>query len=162
LGVTFDGIFHSDTATGDSWIPIGNALRYLASNSAEGLYQTTYWHTNRQFMYPPLSIVFCRLTNWPPVLDWSSPLSLNQFFWWFLWANVILIVVIFNDFYRVLGIDDKSIGQNEHIARVTIPSVAALLYFPLVLGYTHGNIQTWLTSSLYYRSYYGCVVIATV
>lgn len=145
LGVTFDAIFRSHTASSDSWTPIGNALRYLASNSAEGLYQTTYWHTDRQFIYSPLSVVFCRLTNWPPVLDWSSTLSLNQFFWWFLGANVILIVMIFNKFYQSVGVDAKSIGRNEQIALVCIPLVTIFLYFPLVNGYTRGNIHTWLT-----------------
>jgi hypothetical protein len=74
---TFASIFRSDSALADSWTPIGNVLRYLASNSPEGLYQATYWQSDNQFIYSPLSIVFYRLTNWPPVLDWASASSMT-------------------------------------------------------------------------------------
>jgi alpha-1,2-mannosyltransferase len=142
---TFASFFRSDSALADSWTPIANVLRYLASNSPEGLYQATYWQSDNQFIYSPLSIVFYRLTNWPPVLDWLSPLSLNRFSWWIFWGVVILIVVMFNDFHKILGVDAKPIDLRERISRILIPLVAALLYYPLQSGRYVGNIQTWLT-----------------
>lgn len=143
--VTLASIFRSGSKFEDSWTPIGNALRYLAFNSPEGLYQATYWQSHNQFIYSPLSIVFYRLTNWPPVLDWSSPLSLDRFSWWILWAAVIFIVVIFNNFYKILAVDANPVSLQERISRIWIPLVAALLYYPLLSGYYVGNIQTWLT-----------------
>ena len=145
VAVTFNSIFRGDSAWDDSWAPIGNVLRYLASHSPEGLYQATYWESSHQFIYSPLSIVFYKMTNWPPILDWLSPLSVNRLFWWILWGDVALVILIFNEFYRHLDLPTANRNPYERIARVFLPLLAALLYFPLMWGYWVGNIQTGLT-----------------
>ena len=146
LAMTLNAIFHGSHFDGhDSWAPIGAALRYLADHKPDGLYQATYWHSADQFIYSPLSLAFCRLTQWPPLLDWTSPESLNRFFRGVLAGNVILIAVLFNDFYRVLDIGTPAPGMRERAARILIPVGAALLFFPLLRGYWLGNVQTGLT-----------------
>jgi alpha-1,2-mannosyltransferase len=143
--IVFESILSRGAALDDSWTPIEDALRYLASNSPKGLYQSTYWHSDRQFLYSPLSIVFYRLTNFPPVLDWFSPESLNKVSWILLLVNIILVVIIFNVYNDIFNINKKPVNLRERIARICIPLVAGILYFPLVVGYSAGNIQTWLT-----------------
>jgi len=146
LAITLNAFFDSGHIDGhDSWQPIGDALRYLAAHKPDGLYQATYWHSADQFIYSPPSLVFCRLTQWPPLLDWTSPQSLNRAFRWVMFGAVILTVILFNEFYRVLGIGAPVPGRMERAARIAIPAGAALLFYPLMRGYWLGNVQTGLT-----------------
>jgi alpha-1,2-mannosyltransferase len=146
LAIFFNAIFVTSSTLGhDSWLPIQNALRYLAENKPEGLYEATYWQSPDQFIYPPPSILFVRLTNWPSLLDWMSTESLNQFFRWVFFANAAVLVIVFNDFYRVLGAGTASVQPAERLARVLIPLGAVLLFYPLLGGFWVGNIQTGLT-----------------
>jgi hypothetical protein len=143
--VTLRSLFRANHAGSDSWVPIGNAMRYLSAHGPNGLYEATYWHADSQFIYSPLSLVFCRLTQWPPLLDWTSPVSLNRFSWLLLFATIAAVAVLFNELYSKLDDQAVAVSYEERTARVAIPVGAALLFYPLMWGYYLGNVQTWLT-----------------
>jgi hypothetical protein len=146
LAIALNALFDSTRINGhDSWRPIGDALRYLDSHPAEGLYQATYWQSENQFIYSPLSLVICRLTDWPPLLDWKSEASLNAAFRFVMFADIALMAVLFNDFYRMLRAGSRQPGRMELAARIVLPIAAGLLFFPLMNGYAVGNVQTGLT-----------------
>lgn len=146
LATALNALFDSARINGhDSWRPIGDALRYLDSHPAEGLYQATYWQSADQFIYSPLSLVICRLTQWPPLLDWKSDVSLNAAFRFGMFADIALMAVLFNDFYRLLRAGSRPPGRLELAARIILPIAAGLLFFPLMNGYAVGNVQTGLT-----------------
>lgn len=128
----------------DSWYPIDQAVDYAASHSSgTGLYVETYFNTAHQFIYSPLSVVLfqgLKLLG----LDFGSPAVANLVSWFVppLIAVVLLLLI------RQLAPPPTGQGEAKQY-RVLAPLVAVLgviFFYPIMQGYTIGQIQTWLTA----------------
>jgi alpha-1,2-mannosyltransferase len=129
-------------AGGDSWDPISNALAYVAAHGGKGLYEATYYRDPHQFLYPPTSLVFADLTGRLGLFDWHSSASMNHVSWWLvpviMMAHASITVSFLARYVRKLSAIDLALAVMLGIATVS-------LFFPIMSGFTSGQIQTWLT-----------------
>jgi len=131
-------------ALDDSWRPIRDALHYLADHGPAGLYEQTYWHSSHQFIYSPLSIVFYKVTNFPPFLEWLYGYSLNRFSWWIVLATVAITPLVFEALARRVNPDAGPTSTTDCIAKLVVGVIATLTFYPIMYAYSIGQIQTWL------------------
>jgi alpha-1,2-mannosyltransferase len=126
----------------DSWQPIANALDYLKTHTASGLYIATYYHSADQFIYPPTSLVFVFLTSRLDLFDWHSSASLNQAAWWLVPAAMVALGTL-----ALVGLSRQGerLGLGTVILAVLLAVVGIVLFYPLMKGVSLGQIQTWLS-----------------
>jgi hypothetical protein len=138
-------------ATGiDSWVPINNALAYVDNHPATGLYQETYFNSHDQFIYSPISLVLFKFARFLGV-NWASPQSVSQLSWFFIPAVIVCDALLLRAL--VSSVTGKAAGR-QHIGPIGLPlqfllaALSVLFFYPLIRGYTLGQIQTWLTFGL--------------
>lgn len=126
----------------DSWTPIQHALAYVQEHDPWGLYQETYFHSSAQFIYSPVSLLLYRLTDFPPLLDWSSTASLNRFCWWVTIASCGLLTIVMAEALRRLTPDGQPLGRVDLVRISCLAGVAMLFFYPAMRAYNLGQIQT--------------------
>jgi alpha-1,2-mannosyltransferase len=140
----FIGYWWTGSNGGDSWTPIQRALAYVQTHDPSGLYQETYYHSADQFIYSPISLLLYRITNFPPLLDWSSTASLNRFCWWLTIASCGLLSVLMIEALRKFARDEQPM-RGVGVAYIgLLAGVALLFFYPVMRAYNLGQIQTML------------------
>lgn len=129
---------------GDSWDAIGNALRYLNTRGTEQFYETLYYQANHQFIYSPLSLVFFRLTQFPPLIDWYSASRMNNVSWWVMLATIVVLALIMRESLARFGRSARAAGVGATCGMVLLATLAVSTFFPFNSGFHNGQIQTWL------------------
>lgn len=129
---------------GDSWLPIKGALEYIATGDPAGFYQAAYYETVAQFIYPPMSLVFFRLTQLPPAIDWMSMAAMNYFSWWLTLAAMAATTAVLALALRRLGPTLAWPSGVDWLVLAGVAAVGTVFFFPFNSGYHNGNIQTWL------------------
>ncbi len=142
IGPIRSWILRRDQNWGDSWIAIGDALRYITAHGTAGLYEQTYYHSAFQFIYPPTSLVPVVLTDRLGLLDWRSPIAMNAVSWWLVpIAMAILTATAVIAFAR----EGMRLRPVEIVLTAAVCVVTTVLFFPFMHGVRVGQIQTWLT-----------------
>ena len=130
---------------GDSWVPIGNALRFVRSHTdLAGLYHTTYFSTNEQFIYAPQGLAICDALDRLTGFSFGDVEQAKIASWWLLVALTAYAYVFFLWLARELRVAVATVDQKLFVLAVAVCSV--YLFFPLTGGYTVGNIQNFLTA----------------
>jgi hypothetical protein len=129
---------------GDSWLPIGHAREVLARDGPALFYQGAYYDTHRQFIYPPMSLVFFDLTTWPGVIEWGNQALMNRDSWWLTVACAAVTAAIMVKAPTRFGLVQRPIPLAAAIGLAFAGMAGTLLFFPLSSGFHNGNIQTWL------------------
>ncbi len=133
----------------DSWGPVANALAYFDGDRSRGLYQVTYFESTDQFLYPPPSLLlfqpFRSLSG--SAADFTA--TLNAVSWWVVLAIAGLTALVYvrstDRFAAVTGAVPAGTGRRERIVQIAAVAAATLLFYPIVKGYTLGQVQTWIT-----------------
>lgn len=130
---------------GDSWVPIGNALRFVRSHAdLSGLYHATYFTTNEQFIYAPQGLALCDALDRLTGFSFGDLQQAKIASWWLLVALTAYAYVFFAWLARKLKVQVATADQKLFVLAVSVCSV--YLFFPLTGGYTVGNIQNFLTT----------------
>ena len=82
---------------GDSWGAIAKALQHLDTQGIDQFYEDLYYRADHQFIYSPLSLVFFRLTQFPPWIDWYSSARMNNASWWVMLAMILVLTLIIRE-----------------------------------------------------------------
>ncbi|HZD94429.1 MAG TPA: glycosyltransferase family 87 protein, partial [Candidatus Sulfotelmatobacter sp.] len=126
----------------DSWLPIMNAMDYIATHGPADLYRQTYYDSDYQFIYPPTSLVFVSLVTHLGLIDWRSIASLQDASWWAVPAAMITLTTITCVGLLQVG---ARIGVVEALLAAVFGIVATLLFYPFMRSASVGNIQAWLS-----------------
>jgi hypothetical protein len=126
----------------DSWQPITDAMNYVATHEAAGLYQQTYYNSDHQFIYPPMSLTFVALVTHLGLLDWHSIASMENASWWVVpttMATLACIVIV------ALVRQGARIRVTEGLLAALLAIEVILLFYPFMRSASIGNIQALLS-----------------
>lgn len=120
----------------DSWRPMGAARAYVEQQPGSDLYEEIFFRRKIKFQYPPTSLLF---------IDHLSRGALNAVSWIAVWVTVLLSVWLLH----AARLD----AQQSRLRPASLPDLAisvgsaaglALTFYPLLKGYTLGQIQVWV------------------
>ncbi len=134
------------TSKADSWQPMTEAWKFLKSGASGSVYDHV-WHVELQkFQYPlsslfPLEVIHVLLPG--DTIHWA-PLNLAS--WLAVWGTALLVALIFRDSCREhLNLSVLSgASRGDEWMRMAIAAGLALTFYPLVRGFTLGQIQPWI------------------
>jgi alpha-1,2-mannosyltransferase len=122
----------------DSWKPLDAARAYVDSRPGERLYEDVFFDRQIKFQYPPSSLLF---------LDHASRSTLNAISWIAVATTALLCWTLL---HRSLALHAPG-WQPTHPVHGAVQAalVVALTvtYYPIVKGYSLGQIQTVLTAA---------------
>lgn len=133
--------FNGRQAGNDSWTPLANALDYVNAHGGAGLYQTTYFASAFQFLYPPTSLVVVRLTDQLGLLDWHSINEMNRACWPLVPAIMSALACLT---LAVLHRQGTRLGPMHFMLAAALGIAATLLYYPFLIIVREGQIQNAL------------------
>ncbi len=129
---------------GDSWGAIAKALQHLDTQGIDQFYEDLYYRADHQFIYSPLSLVFFRLTQFPPWIDWYSSARMNNASWWVMLAMILVLTLIIRELIVRFVRTAVAPTLPQTAGMVALAAVAISTFFPIISGFRHGQIQTWL------------------
>jgi alpha-1,2-mannosyltransferase len=117
----------------DSWKPMESARAYARSHST-GLYQQVFFTDAVKFQYPPTALLLFGALERPTlnVISWLATLLAAG-----LTAAILRRAV-------AIAWPDDAWRQGEAFAVNILIVLAALTFYPLIKGYSLGQIQAWL------------------
>lgn len=134
---------HFDSVGQDSWSHMSKALDYLSNGNRDHLYEQVFLNRGAKFQYPPSSLIFLQfLQSISP--SWRS-------IWTALCWISIAVTAIFSIKAFSHGICGNVTGYRQD--RYSHTDLAflwpalmffSLTFYPLVKGYTLGQIQVWI------------------
>lgn len=135
-------------ASNDSWVPIKAALEYLARGDAAGLYEETYYRARDQFLYPPVSLALFRITEELLFIDWSSPRTMNILSWFLIPLSAAIVATIVFKSIQLANrqFPERAIRRPDAWLITATAAASVFVFYPLIKGYTLGQIQTLLTT----------------
>ncbi|MBN8892705.1 MAG: hypothetical protein ABS99_03130 [Acetobacteraceae bacterium SCN 69-10] len=130
-------------AGGDSWGAIEQALRHLDTKGTVDFYKDLYHSASHQFIYSPLSLVFYRLTQYIPGIDWYSQDAMNRVSWPMVPATIVVLALTIG--YSLPRLGRLAAPRPMEWAAIGLAAaLAVLLSWPIMRGWHNGQIQTWL------------------
>jgi len=131
-------------ARSDSWTQMHVALQELRAAPDRLLYHHLFFHRHMRFPYAPPSLFLTALIERLP-LDALRVLHLVS---WLVLAGTVAICVRL--FRQSMAEDEGSTGagQLDRVAGPVLVAAFTLTFYPVVKGFTLGQIQTWLNLAL--------------
>ena len=129
---------------GDSWEAIAGALRHLDAQGTIQFYENMYYNSSHQFIYSPLSLIFFRVTQFPPLIDWYSSDRMNDASWWVMLAMILVMTSIMRVSIMKFGRAGSAPDVLQTIGMAFLATITVSTFFPLTGGFRNGQIQTWL------------------
>ena len=130
---------------GDSWDAIRLALTHLDTLGTQNFYEDLYYKSGHQFIYSPLSLVFFRLTQFPPMIDWYSLEAMNRVSWYVMLGIIVVMTFTVMDSSRRFKPIGSVTALRPDAGMVVLAIIAVSSYFSITGGFRNGQIQTWLT-----------------
>ena len=121
------------TPGGDSWKPMRIAADYAAAHPRESIYDEVFFRQGVKFQYPPSALIFIRGLERP---------ALHRISWLAVWLTVGLAVYLFDRSLRAAGRAPR--GPVDAGVRLCAAAGLALTFYPLLKGYSLGQIQVWV------------------
>jgi hypothetical protein len=133
-------------AGSDSWRPMSEAWAYLRTGASSSVYDYVYYDLGNKFQYPLTSLFPIEIQHAILGGDVIRFSPLNLLGWLAVWGTAILTALIFNQACRehLDATFFRSTSRVDRLARAGIAVVLAITFYPLVKGFTNGNIQTWI------------------
>jgi len=131
------------TALEDSWMPIREGMQFSETYPNKLLYSEIWFNRNIKFQYPPTSMLLLeplRHSRWG---DLTSDAWLNRISWMMVIAIAGLNGVIFSTGMRKNS-DSATVSHLDKATWLLLPIFFTLTFYPLLRGYTLGQIQTWI------------------
>lgn len=126
----------------DSWKPMSLARDYMRSGVAAPVYSELLIRQHVKFQYPPSALL---LLN---PLD-SVRATPEQELLWLRWAGLFFVAATVAAVAAILGREmPPASSTGDALARLVLAAGAALTFYPLVKGYTLGQVQVWLNALL--------------
>ena len=130
-------------ASADSWRPMARAL--AAWDRGEPIYQTVFFREREKFQYPPSSLLLPLAVRRDRSADLPLYRALNRIGLWLTIATACGAALLAALTWR----DDRTRAGHARLATATLlVLVAAFLYFPVVISYVLGQIQTVITAAV--------------
>jgi hypothetical protein len=129
---------------GDSWGAITKALQYLDTHGADQFYEMVYYNSGHQFIYSPLSLIFYRVTQFPPLIDWYSQDRMNSVSWWVMLAMILVMTLTMRKTIMKYGRSNAAPTVIQMIGLTLLAIIAVSAFAPINSAIRHGQIQTWL------------------
>ena len=125
--------FASRSQSDDSWRPMRAAKSYVLQSPGHDIYEEVFFHRHLKFQYPPTALLFTG--------DTSSD-RLNAISWLAVWITAGLAAALF----LVSAIDRKLVTHDprDRILAALAAFGLSLTFYPLLKGYTLGQIQVWV------------------
>jgi hypothetical protein len=133
------GLFARHAQGNDSWAPM-EAARAYATNGHEGeraLYDEIFFRRRVKFVYPPTSLLF---------IDALGRRVLNAISWLATAGAALLAVTIFLLALKRDWPDAFPRDAASAIALGVMACALAITFYPVIKGYTLGQIQAWLNA----------------
>lgn len=127
--------FSVRSQTDDSWRPMQAAKAYAVHAPGGDIYEEVFFHRHLKFQYPPSALLF--------IGDMSHG-RLNTISWLAVWmttgiAGALLLASATNQ--KLVSHDPR-----ERILTVVASLGLGLTFYPLLKGYTLGQIQVWVNA----------------
>jgi len=122
----------------DSWGQMATALQEFRAHPDRALYHDMFLHRHIRFPYPPTSLL---------LTEASEHLGLGFAFLNLVSAIAVLSTMALVAVLLIGGFDDgASIGLNraDRVALSVVAVASTLTFYPIVKGFTLGQIQTWI------------------
>jgi len=127
--------FASRSQAEDSWRPMRAALEYATQAPGSDIYEEVFFRRHLKFQYPPSALLFIG----PP-----SNRTLNAISWFAVWTTAIITVVLL-----LASATERNIAPHNPRERILLGIASlglCLTFYPLLKGYTLGQIQVWVTA----------------
>lgn len=119
----------------DSWRPMEAARAYAREQPGADIYQEIFFHRRLKFQYPPSSLLF---------IGGLSRHALNLVSWVCVWITVALTVALFRGATQTGASTLQRAGTFDLLVGSLVVAVLCLSFYPLIRGYTLGQIQVWV------------------
>ena len=126
----------------DSWGQMATALADFRAHPDGALYHDVFVHRHIRFPYPPTSLLLPEVTE---------RLGLGFAFLNLVSATTVLTTIALVAVLLIRGFEDGGSTGLDHADRVALSILAAaytLTFYPIVKGFTLGQIQTWINLML--------------
>jgi hypothetical protein len=110
----------------DSWRPMAAAQAFADGNPGQDIYDEIFFKRKVKFQYAPTSLLYVRHL---------SRAALNVLSWAAFWVAVAVTVLIFRDAHA---------RKAPALPALLLVAGLAATFYPLVKGYTLGQIQVWV------------------
>ena len=130
-------------ASADSWRPMARAL--AAWDRGEPIYRTVFFRDREKFQYPPSSLLLSLAIRHDHPADLPLFRALNRIGLWLTVAAAGCTALLAG---MTWGSDGTRAGVLRLAAATSLVLVSAFLYFPVVIGYVLGQIQTVITAAV--------------
>lgn len=133
----------SQTALDDSWMPIREAMQFIETYPNKLLYTEIWFNRTIKFQYPPTSLLLLEPLRHSEWGDLTSDACLNWISWIMIIAIALLNGIIFSiSMHKNPDLSDTSLLDKG--AWLLLPAGFTLTFYPLLRGYSLGQIQTWI------------------
>lgn len=130
-------------ASADSWRPMARAL--AAWDRGEPIYATVFFRQREKFQYPPSSLLLPLVVRHNHPADLPLFRALNRIG---LWLTVLTAGCVAALAAMIWRLDRTRAGEARLAAATLLVLVSAFLYFPVVISYVLGQIQTVITAAV--------------
>lgn len=121
----------------DSWRPMNQASRHLASEVPTPLYQWIFFEQKIKFIYPPTSLLFLdAVRGLAP--ERSLQGALNAVSWGLVGLTALLVGWILD---RSLSAAGRAATARERALRIALGAAGVLLFYPVTKAYSLGQMQ---------------------
>ena len=137
----------------DSWQPMMKALEIIRYHPDQLLYTTLFFQQQTRFQYPPTSLL---VADWirglEPPSAWRTggPYYLAGAAEWLSWSFVVLLIVWTSKLLALAVARYRPqlspISTTDQTARYLLIAALTITFYPLVAGFSHGQIQTWMNA----------------
>ena len=120
----------------DSWRPMEAARSYALQNPGSDLYEEVFFRRRVKFQYSPTALLY---------IGHLSRAALNRVSWVAVWITVALTVMVFR--HVLMDARSNPIGPAPPSGLLACSAAVAglaLTFYPLLKGYTLGQIQVWV------------------
>jgi alpha-1,2-mannosyltransferase len=147
---------------GDSWWPMIMAVMHLEENKEPPVYEAIFFSGHAKFQYPLSSLhpVAAAATKFPE--DWDRSVDRHEYykylheslykylnrisFYFYLSALASTGVLLLWGMSGLAERRGETLARRDRIALVILGILFAFIYYPLLKGYTQGQVQTWINA----------------
>jgi alpha-1,2-mannosyltransferase len=119
----------------DSWRPMEAARAYARAHPGGDIYEEIFFGRKLKFQYPPSSLLF---------IAGLSRHALNLVSWGCVWITVAFTVALFRGAMQTGESPVQRAGVFDLLVRFLAVAGLCLSFYPLIKGYTLGQIQLWV------------------
>jgi len=132
---------------GDSWMPMGAAIRHLREHPETPVYSEVFFKDKIKFQYPPTALLFLDVPQRIIGCSWESLFrAINLLCWLCLPAIGVVFFSLFTRAAVSPGIKDDIRLPASSLALLALMSLAAVgSFYPIMRSYYLGQIQTPMT-----------------